>query len=285
MTLGSIQSIFRAPFLERIAHKTHYATLYELGAHFSPLCPPSAEMPLRDWFEFFYSLLAERYRCEYIYKNAITTKLFLSERHSLEESLLTSEFRIGKSRADVVILNGTSTVYEVKSDYDSLERLDSQIADYRRVFDRIFVVTSAEKAKSLLNRVDSLVGIIELSDDGELREIREARSNKDNTDPAFVFDCMRQAEFCSVIKDEFGYTPNVPNSKLYRESRKLFCKLDPDYAHDLMVAKVRSRTKKQPYIELIKGSPHSLKHACLSFSKSQALAVQIKEGLEEPLST
>ena len=270
--------------MERIAYGQHRPMLHELGRCFSSFSPPSVIAPLQDWFEFFYAILFKEYRCEYVYKNAIARKLFLKHRNSFKDSLLTNELRVGNSRADVVILNGTSTVYEVKSEYDSFERLDSQISDYRSVFDRIFVVTTADKAQAFLDIVDPIVGVMILKNDHKLDPIRNAQSNKENTDPATIFDCMRQAEFCSAVKDRFGFVPDVPNSKLYLESKKLFCKLDPVDAHDLMVQKIRTRKKRGPFIDLIKAAPDSLKHACLSFTKSQALAVQIRERLKEPFS-
>ena len=280
----SILPIFGAPFLERVAHGKHRPFFKELGDCFSSFSPPSKNDPLKNWFEFFYSLLREQYRCEYVYKNTIATRLYLGGRHPPKNSLLTNEFRIGNSRADVVILNGTSTVYEIKSKYDSLERLEHQVADYRKVFDHIFVVTTPEKAKTVLDKVDRLVGVKVLCGDN-LKIKKEAQSNKVNTDPAVVFDCMRRAEYCSIIKEKFGYVPDVPNSKLYCESKKLFCRLDSSEAHDLMVQRVRMRNKLGPFVDLIKDAPNSLKHTCLSFSKSQALAIQIRKMLEEPLLT
>ena len=282
-SLWGILPIFRAPFLERIGHGTHQSVMCELGDYFADFSPPSVDAPLRDWFDFFYSLLITQYQCEYVYKNVIATRLYLDRRHSFDNSLLSSEFRSGKSRADVVIINGTSTVYEVKSKYDSLRRLDGQLNDYRRIFDRIFVVTQAENAKEILELVDSSIGVLVLSDRCTLDELREAQTNKSNTDPDAIFACMRQVEYSSAIKEAFGYIPDVPNSKLYSESKKLFCQIDPTVAHDLMVKQVRFRGKRKSHADLISEAPHSLKHACLSFSKSQALAVQIKERLKEPL--
>ena len=280
--LWGLTPIFRGPFLERVAYGQHRLAMLELRDYLSSFSPPSPDVPLRDWFDFFYSLLFEQYRCEYVYKNTIASELYLSERHPSGKSLLTNEFRIGKSRADVAILNGTSTVYEVKSEYDSFDRLDSQLDDYKKVFDYIFVVTTMEKALVAESRVGPPVGILSLEGD-ELKTVRDAQSNRANTDPGTIFDCMRQAEFCAAVEDRFGYVPEVPNSRLYRESRKLFCKLDPGDAHDLMVEKVRARKRQKPFWDLVEEAPTSLKHACLSFSKSQALAIRIRESLEKPL--
>ena len=59
---------------------------------------------------------------------------------------MTDEIRSVKSRGDVAILNGTSTVYEIKSHYDSFDRLDGQLADYKRVFDHIYLATTEKKS-------------------------------------------------------------------------------------------------------------------------------------------
>ena len=99
--------------------------------------------PVTTWESFFektYSYLFNNYRNEYVYKNAIANKILLG-RHSLNTSNLLTEFRVDKSKADIVILNGTSSVYEIKSEFDSFERLEEQIRSYRKVFGFINVIT------------------------------------------------------------------------------------------------------------------------------------------------
>lgn len=48
--------------------------------------------------------------------NVIANKILLGK-HSLNTSHMLSEFRVGYNKADVVIINGTSSVYEIKSEY------------------------------------------------------------------------------------------------------------------------------------------------------------------------
>lgn len=196
---------------------------------------------------------------------------------------MTDEIRSGKSRADVVILNGTSTVYEIKSHYDSFERLETQLADYMRVFDRIYVVTTSKKGESAINVLHPAVGVIALRSDGTLSVIRESPSNKSRTDPGAIFDCMRQSEYSRAVIQAFGYVPQVPNSQLYRKIREMFCTLPPAMAHDLMVDQIKRRGKKRSFVELIESAPVSLKHVCLSFSKSATMASNIAARLQEPL--
>ncbi|MEX2340430.1 MAG: hypothetical protein WD609_17840, partial [Aquisalimonadaceae bacterium] len=59
-------------------------------------------------FDSIYYALHSNYRGEYVYKNALITKLLLG-RHTLNTAQTLNEFRSGNRKADVVILNGTST--------------------------------------------------------------------------------------------------------------------------------------------------------------------------------
>lgn len=281
--MGSIAALFRCPFLERIARGRHVRSILEIADHFSAFKPPSQSARLSIWFGFFYRQLLDHYRCEYVYKNAIATKIFLS-RHSLQNSLMTDEIRSAGSRGDVAILNGTSTIYEIKSEFDSFDRLDNQVSDYQKVFDRIYVVTTEKKSRVLTGTAQRSVGIIVLRDDGTLSTLRESESHKQSTDPAAIFDCMRQSEYCRAVAEVFGYVPQVPNSELYRKAKEMFCSLPSHVAHDLMVSQIKRRGKKRPFAELIESAPVCLKHVCLSFSKSPTMARQIAARLEEPLS-
>jgi hypothetical protein len=281
-SFGSIAPIFRGPFLERVALGKHTSTLLELAAHFISFTPPSAHRPLAEWFDFFYGLLFEKYRCEYVYKNTIASKLFLS-RHSPLDSYMTDELRSGESRADLAIINGTSTAYEIKSQYDSFDRLPGQLLDYKKVFDMTYVVTTPSKAAILPDFIGDEIGIIAMREHGSLQVVRKAQSNKHATDPSTIFDCMRRDEYCRAILDEFGRLPDVPNSQIYRACKLLFRSIPPGRAHDLMVKHLKRRGKAERFLDLINSAPPSLKHACISFSRSRALAVNITTRLGEPL--
>lgn len=283
LNFGAIAQVFRGPFLKRIADGTHITPLLEIRrcCALDHLCESDS---LRNWLDCLYRLMCRNYRCEYLFKNALANKIFLS-RHNIHRSYFTSEIRAGKSRADTVILNGTSSVYEIKSDLDSFERVSKQLADYGKVFDKIFVVTSPKNAEQAFNLVPSHVGVIAMLDDSTLSPLKEPLSNKKNVEPSTIFDCLRQPEYCKIIRSQFGDIPDVPNSRIYRECKDLFCNLSPKVAHDNMVTAVRTRGKKKTFEILIDSAPYSLKHACISFSGSQKQASQITEKLHQPLMT
>jgi hypothetical protein len=58
--------------------------------------------------------------------------------HANENTLVVDELGIlnGKSRADIAVINGYLVGFEIKSDEDSLTRLNDQVEAYNAVFDR-----------------------------------------------------------------------------------------------------------------------------------------------------
>jgi hypothetical protein len=87
-----------------------------------------------------------------------------------------TEFRVGECKADVVILNGTGTVYEVKSERDSLSRLERQIAAYAKVFAKVNVITAESHVTAVMNLMPSDVGVLCLGDRGQITPIRKRLS-------------------------------------------------------------------------------------------------------------
>src|SRR5579859_3482368 len=78
------------------------------------------------------------------------------------DSLVLDELGLchGKSRADIAVVNGSLTGYEIKSDEDSLERLGEQVKVYGVVFDRAFVITGRKHRDSILSQLPKWWGVI-----------------------------------------------------------------------------------------------------------------------------
>lgn len=199
----------------------------------------------KDVLEAFYSYLLSEYRCEYVYKNFITKKILLG-RHSLNTSTLLNEFRVGSSLADLVLINGNSVVYEIKTELDTPERLEDQLTDYRKAFTHIYLVTHhslTEKYISILN--DDKVGVIALTDDLTLPEIRKAKSSSLHLDITTMFKSLRKEEYSSVIKTEFGEVPEVPNMYYFKECLKLAKQIKPERFNRLMSTELKKRKPKE----------------------------------------
>jgi hypothetical protein len=219
-----------------------------------------------EFFESLYACLGKAYRGEYVYKNAIANKILLG-RHSLNSAHMLTEFRVANCKADVVILNGTSTVYEIKSKYDSLDRLNNQVAAYSEIFDRINVITAPVHLEKASRILPGNVGIMLLTPKYTIKEIRGAASGKANVNPRVIFDSLRAKEYKAIIHRVFGAIPDVPNTQIYRECRELFCTLTPQRAHDEMVIELSHRDKSAAFKEHVRSAPQSLKAYALSSSR------------------
>lgn len=238
---------------------------------------------LADAFDGLFAQICRGYRAEYVYKNILATRLLLG-RHSLRTATLLNEFRAGESKADVVIINGTSSVYEIKTEFDSTERLAAQIASYRRLFDRIHVVTHAGLVDTIRDQVPDDIGILALNRRLSITTLREPIPNRANVDPEAIFSSLRQTEYCAVIETEFGSVPDVPNARLYTEWRALFGRLSPEQAHDSMVRALRARGSDRKYIDFVHALPRSLKLIALTARFSHRERDQLLLRLQSPAS-
>lgn len=66
----------------------------------------------------------------------------------------------GKRKADLLIAKKNELIaYEIKSCRDNLAKIDGQISDYLKIFDRIYVVLDTKFEKNIIN-IPNQVGII-----------------------------------------------------------------------------------------------------------------------------
>lgn len=90
------------------------------------------------------------------------------------------EFVVGASRLDFGRINGSSYAYEIKTELDSVSRLESQITDYRDVFDYITVVIHKKhlkKVKALIPRTVGIMVYYDYQDYVDFDLIRPAKRN------------------------------------------------------------------------------------------------------------
>lgn len=222
----------------------------------------SEEITLRELFESSYNQLLKNYRNEYVFKNAIAKKILLG-RHSINSSRLFTELRVETSKADIVIFNGTTHVYEIKTELDTLERLEKQIFNYKKVFEFINIVTVESKLSIIEEQIDENVGLIILTDKYTLKTVRKAKSNLENLDKEALFNLLRKDEYLKIIKNKFGYLPDVPNTKIYTECKNMLSKLTIIEIHKEVLYTLKKRITYKNLVDNIKQFPDSLKISIL----------------------
>jgi len=246
----------------------------------------SKHTTFRELFESSYTQLLKNYRNEYVFKNAIAKKILMG-RHSIKSSSLFTELRVETSKADIVIFNGTSHVYEIKTELDNVDRLKTQIENYKKVFEYINIVTVEAKVDIIKKLVDDDVGIIILTDKYTLRSIRKAKSRLKSLDKVALFNMLRKDEYLKIIQEQFRCIPNVPNTKIYTAAKELFISLSVEEAHNEVLKSLKTRNNHKNLIENIKKFPDSLKiaiiEANLSIQQQQELLIVLDKRVKKLL--
>jgi hypothetical protein len=140
-----------------------------------------------------------------------------------KEALVIEELGLnhGKSRADIAVLNGRFIGYEIKSNNDSLRRLDDQIKAYNSVFDEVYVVVGDRYSDTIHQRLPLWWGIIKVTNNNtegiDFEIIRKARTNK-HVDPISVARLLWRDEVLEVLKQR-QISPKIlrqPRAILYQ---------------------------------------------------------------------
>jgi hypothetical protein len=262
--LASVSRLFASSVIREMARKGKSPLLARLMSESRLLASFSAKDRVYSLFDAAFSLLKrEGFRHEYIYKTALTHKILLGK-HSLQTASMLNEFRVGDCKADLAILNGTATVYEVKSERDSLSRLERQVTAYAKVFARVYVIAAESHVDDVMALVPEDVGVLCLNSRYHISTLREASDRPERTSPAEIFDSIRTQEARMILRSRGISIPDVPNTALNSALRELFIKLEPREAHEGMVYALKKTRNLLPLSDLVAQLPASLQTAALS---------------------
>jgi hypothetical protein len=184
--------------------------------------------------------------------------------HNLDTASMLTEFRVGQCKVDVVVLNGTGTAYEIKSERDSLVRLRNQVEHYLKVFASVNVIVGENHLEEVLNRTPEEVGVTVLSGTYTISSRRAAVVDASRTSPAWIFDAIRVKEAETVLRNAGIDIPQVPNTRKYAALRELFLSLDPATAHEAMVTVLKKSRNLSSLKSLLDAVPQCLHSATLS---------------------
>lgn len=172
-----------------------------------------------------YDVLCCTYRSEYFYKNLITSNVFVG-RHRATNAILLNEFRIGESIADCVLINGRATVYEIKTEFDSPDKLESQLKSYYRGFPYVNIVAHVSQLNRYKDALqDSPAGLIVVGSRGRMSSVKLAEAEFGYLSIRSMFNSLRLNEVTKLLTRRFGRVPDVPNGLRYASFLELACKI------------------------------------------------------------
>lgn len=281
--LSALTRLFSAAVFREMAKKGRSGLFCRLLGQTNLIENLDQNATVGDTFDSAFDILKiAGHRDEYIYRAAITQKILMGT-HSLRTASMLNEFRIGSCKADLVILNGTATVYEIKSERDSLARLVNQVENYKRVFAAVNVITSEGYIQSVLDIIPKDVGVLCLSKRQRITTVREAVDCPARICPVAVFESLRMAEGIAVLQAMGLEVPKVPNTQKYAAMRDLFAKLDPVLLHVEMVRTLKRTRNLAPLSDLVDRLPRSLRAAALSMSVHRSAHSRLIDATATPL--
>lgn len=222
-----------------------------------------------DLLNKIYARISKKYRCEYVYKNELIKVLI--KKYGTRNSVFFSEFRVGRSIADIVVFNGQSKAFEIKTEYDSSRRLKEQLACYKRLFDKCYIVVPEELCDSYKELVDNSIGIILMKAQNSslsLYEVREATVNED-FDVMLMMSCLRTKEYEHITKALGHSIEHVSCYDLYDYCMNIMANSDVNVLRQLFLAEVKKRKNNTC---LLKRYPMPIRQMMLSLNLPQSKA-------------
>lgn len=192
-----------------------------------------------SYLKHIYLIVEKNYQNEYVFKNSFLNKWLLKQLGE-SSSRIFSEFRVGSSIADLVMFNGKSKVFEIKSDLDSNKRLEVQLENYKKAFNEIYIVVPFSKLEEYTG-YDPSVGIITY-DHVNFSVEREATTNW-HICADTIMHILRTAEYKSIVKAHYGYLPDMTSFTMFETSLEMIKKIPVDQLNYYFILHMKRRSE------------------------------------------
>jgi len=260
----ALSQVFSSSLAKKINDPSHEQKLKEL-LHITNLYPLNQQWDIVKGLEITYNYLKQNYRCEYVYMNEIANQLLLKFHNDNSATLLkelTSEYSI----ADIVIINGDTVAYEIKTELDTFDRLDKQLESYQALYDQVYVVSYPGAFEALSKKIDHSIGIIVLEDNGQLKTIRKAEKCSHKFNSLKAVYTLRQSELVAAYEKYVGRLPIMGTALIYGFCYNWYVSLEKEDAHVIFYEALKSRKPSSYQFKLISNCSPSLR--MIFFSKS-----------------
>lgn len=137
-------------------------------------------------------------------RKALKRRLGAEQTHTNADTMLFEELGLcrGLVRADIAVVNGSLHGYEIKSDLDSLRRLQNQVDVYSKVLDYATLVVGDRLLNRALKAIPETWGVLRAylgQDDIYFETIRNSRHNPDR-DPRALAELLWFEEAIELLE-------------------------------------------------------------------------------------
>lgn len=277
--LRSYSSAFSRSVFSDIVYFSDFSHLDWLISHYDETLEDNASY--MDYLSYMYAAISKSYRCEYVFKNEIINQLLL-KKYGTKHTVAFNEFRVGDSIVDLAMMNGESKAFEIKTTLDSPKRLDKQMNDYKKVFDKCYIVVDAEECEYYSGCVDESTGIVSLSyvrGRVVLEEYRPAKKHE-VIDVCCLMKCLRTSEYKNIVKSYFGILPKVSCFEMFDACQKLLSKIPNETLNTMFLAEIK---KRKSATDRLKSFPKEIRQIMLAMNLPQNRQETLITNLNKPI--
>lgn len=278
--MRSYSSIFSSTYFSKLLKNNDYTFINDKIKNYDKKIIGTKINTYNDYIKFIYKELRKNYRNEYVYKNTFINELII-KKYGLSDTNVINEFRVGNSVADIVMFNGTSKAFEIKTELDSNKRLSGQLLDYKKVFKQSYIITHESLAEKYLKE-DDKVGLIILKHNNnslKMIEIREAKINREMC-PNTLMRVVRTNEYKNIVKEYFGYLPEMNSFNMFTICEKLITEIPEKILNKLFINELKKRKTNTSRIKIYQ---KELKQLGLAMNLNDAKYSKLLEALDEPI--
>lgn len=193
-----------------------------------------------DYLKYVYAVLAENYQNEYIFKNEFLNNWLIKELGETNSQIF-SEFRVGNSIADLVMFNGCSKIFEIKTELDNDSRLTLQVQNYAKVFNQIFLIIPESKIH-LYEKHDASVGIITYAPSSKniFSVFRNAKLSPE-IEVSVLMSFLHTNEYKSIVKNHYGFIPQMTSFNQFKICSELIFEIPKGNLNKLFIDEMKKR--------------------------------------------
>lgn len=250
----------------------------KIERHYNEI-PKSALSSYSTFLKHSYKILEKYYQNEYVLKNSFLTN-WLIEELGKSDSIIMNEFRIGGSVTDLAMFNGISKAFEIKTEYDSDQRLKSQIENYKEVFNETYLIIPKSKF-STYKKYKKDVGII-LYDNtsNEKFEFYKKSELRENLNPTILMQVLNTNEYKRIVEKYFGELPKMNSFNQYKICFELIKSIPIVELNQLYLEQIKNRKFDKV---LSASSFKELNQMCLALKLKQKEKRTLIQNLKQPI--
>jgi len=186
-----------------------------------------------DYLKYVYSV--------YVFKNEFLNNWLIKELGETSSQIF-SEFRVGNSIADLVMFNGCSKIFEIKTELDSDSRLTLQLENYEKAFNQIFLIIPKSKVH-MYEKQDASVGLITYDPLAEniFSVYRNAKLNLD-IEATVIMSILHTNEYKTIVRKHYGHFPQMTSFNQYKVCSELIFEIPKETLNKLFIHEMKKRS-------------------------------------------